>query len=110
MNSQIQKIISLLLIILITLLAFDYFKIIEFSNVLKDSFSFLTLSLMLISSVSVITGKKAGIHKFINYVILSTSILGGLLLIFNSKMNFFIYICLLFTVVYATVDMLYKRA
>ncbi|WP_024613264.1 hypothetical protein [Clostridium sp. Ade.TY] len=110
MNSQVQKVISLLLIIFITLLTFDYFKIIVFSNILKEALSFLTLSLILISSVSVITGKKAGMHKFINYVILFAAILGGLLLIYKSKTNFLIYICLLFTIVYAIVDMLYKKA
>ncbi|MDO5039489.1 hypothetical protein [Clostridium sp.] len=110
MNSQIQKVISLLLIIFITLLTFDYFKIIEFSSILRESLSFLTLSLILISSVSVITGKKAGMHKFINYVILTTTLFGGLLLIYQSKVNFLICICLLFTIVYAIVDMLYKKA
>ncbi|MBM7835787.1 hypothetical protein [Clostridium sardiniense] len=110
MNKYIEKLISLLLVVLILLLTFNHFKIIQFSKVLKDSFSFLTLILIIISSVTVINGKKSGIYKFINYIILISAILGGIYVIINSKLNLSVYICLLFTLSYAIVDMLYKKA
>ena len=53
MNRYIQKVISLLLVILITLLTFNHYKILVYSNTLQDVFSFLTLALILISSVNV---------------------------------------------------------
>ncbi|MDQ0148775.1 hypothetical protein ACFO6R_00520 [Eubacterium multiforme] len=110
MNKYIQKIISLSLIVLILLLTLNHFKIIELSKILKESFSFITLILIIISSVSVLNGKKAGIYKFINYIILITAILGGIFVIINSKLNLSVYVCILFTLTYALIDMLYKKA
>lgn len=110
MNKYIEKLISLLLVVLILLLTFNHFKIIQFSKVLKDSFSFITLILIIISSVTVINGKKAGIYKFINYIILISAVFGGIHIVINSKLNLSVYICLLFTLSYAIVDMLYKKA
>ncbi|MEG2740378.1 hypothetical protein, partial [Clostridium sp.] len=77
---------------------------------LNDVFSFLTLALILISSVNVINASKSGLNKFINYIILITALLGGILLIINYKTNIVTYICLIFTVVYAVMDMMYKKA
>ncbi|MEG1003529.1 hypothetical protein [Clostridium sp.] len=110
MNKYLQKTISLLLVVLITLLTFNHYKIIVFSNTLNDVFSFLTLALILISSVNVINASKSGLNKFINYIILITALLGGILLIINYKTNIVTYICLIFTVVYAVMDMMYKKA
>ncbi len=110
MNKYIQKIISLSLIILIFLLSLNHFKIIEFSKILKESFSFITLILIIISSISVVNSKKPGIYKFINYIILITAILGGILVIIYSKLNLSVYLCILFTLIYALIDILYKKA
>ena len=107
MNRYIQKVISLLLVILITLLTFNHYKILVYSNTLQDVFSFLTLALILISSVNVINISKSGLNKFINYIIL---IVGGILLIIDYKTKIVVYVCLLFTIVYAIMDMLYKKA
>ncbi|AIY83094.1 MAG: hypothetical protein KIB43_00500 [Clostridium baratii] len=110
MNRYIQKVISLLLVILITLLTFNHYKILVYSNTLKDVFSFLTLALILVSSVNVINMSKSGLNKFINYIILISAIIGGILLIIDYKTKIVVYVCLLFTIVYAIMDMLYKKA
>lgn len=110
MNKYIQKIISLFLVLLITLLTFNHYNIVNFSPTLRESFSFLTLALMIISSVSVISASKSGLNKFINYIILTTAIFGGILVIVDGKFNFIMAVCILFTIVYAIMDVLYKKA
>ena len=110
MNKYIEKLISLLLVVLILLLAFNHFNVIQFSEVLRHSFSFITFILVIISSFSVINGRKPVAYKVVNYIILISAIIGGIYAIINSKLNISIYICLLFSIAYAIVDMLYKRA
>lgn len=109
MNKLIQKIVSLALLFLISLLVLDYFKIIEFNNVLGSSLSFITIVLIVFSSTSVICTSKSGLNKFINYLILTSITVGIVLRIIYGKLNMVIYAALLLTVVYALMDMLYKR-
>ena len=109
MNKLIQKIVSLALLFLISLLVLDYFKIIEFNNVLGSSLSFITIVLIVFSSTSVICTSKSGLNKFINYLILTSITVGIVFRIIYGKLNMVIYAALLLTVVYALMDMLYKR-
>ncbi|MBS5926200.1 MAG: hypothetical protein KIC66_03815 [Clostridium sp.] len=109
MNKLIQKIVSLALLFLISLLVLDYFKIIEFNNVLGSSLSFITIVLIVFSSTSVICTSKSGLNKFINYLILTSITVGIVFRIIYGKLNMVIYVALLLTVVYALMDMLYKR-
>lgn len=109
MNKLIQKIVSLTLLFLISLLVLDYFKIIEFNNVLGSSLSFITIVLIVFSSTSVICTSKSGLNKFINYLILTSITVGIVFRIIYGKLNMVIYVALLLTVVYALMDMLYKR-
>lgn len=109
MNKLIQKIVSLALLFLISLLVLDYFKIIEFNNVLGSSLSFITIVLIVFSSTYVICTSKSGLNKFINYLILTSITVGIVFRIIYGKLNMVIYVALLLTVVYALMDMLYKR-
>lgn len=109
MNKTIQKIVSLALLFLISLLVLDYLKIIEFNNVLGNSLSFITIILIVFSSTSVICTSKSGLNKFINYLILTAITVGIVLRIIYEKLNMVIYAALLLTVIYALMDMLYKR-
>lgn len=109
MNKLIQKIVSLALLFLISILVLDYFKIIEFNNVLGSSLSFITIVLIVFSSTSVICTSKSGLNKFINYLILTSITVGIVFRIIYGKLNMVIYVALLLTVVYALMDMLYKR-
>lgn len=109
MNKMVQKFVSLLLLVLITLLVLDFFKIILFKTVISNCLSFLTIALIIFSSTSVICTSRSGLNKFINYLIL-IAITGGIVLeIINGELNMVIYAALLLTVVYALMDMLYKR-
>lgn len=110
MNKVIQKLISLIILFLLGLLTLHHFGIIKLQSPLYEILIFLTTALILISSISVINNGKSGLNKFLNYIILITAIIGGILVIIDSKLNFFVYICILFTAVYSLIDMLYKKA
>ncbi|MBE6050406.1 MAG: hypothetical protein E7214_07040 [Clostridium sp.] len=109
MNKVVSKIVSLCLVVLITLLVLDYFKIIAFSKMIKDSLSLITLILIVFSSTAVICTNKSGFNKFINALILTSITVGLLFYIFNGKLNKLVYLSLLFTVIYALIDMLYYK-
>ncbi len=108
MNKLILKVVSLCLVILITLLVLDYFKIITFTKVIKNILALITVILTVFSSTAVICTSKSGFNKFLNYVILMATIVGLVLFEINNALNNIIYVALLFTVVYALMDMLYK--
>lgn len=108
MNKLILKVVSLCLVILITLLVLDYFRIITFTKVIKNILALITVILTVFSSTAVICTSKSGFNKFLNYVILIATIVGLVLFEINNALNNIIYVALLFTVVYALMDMLYK--
>ena len=109
MNKIVSKIVSLCLLVLITLLVLDFIKIITFTKIIKESLSLVTLILIVFSSTTVICTNKSGINKFINALILTSITVGLILYIINDKLNKLIYISLLFTVIYALMDMLYYK-
>lgn len=109
MNNYVQKIVSLILVVLITLLVLSECKIIVFSLVIKDVLSFITIVLMIFSSTSVICCSKSALNKFINYLILLTVIVGITVVIINKELNVVVYVSLLLSVVYALIDMLYNK-
>lgn len=108
MNKMISKIVSLSLVILITLLVLDYFRIISFTKVLRESFYLVTVILIVFSSTIAICTSKSGFNKFINYIILVATTTGLLIYVITSKLNNVLYIALLCTIVYALMDMLIK--
>jgi hypothetical protein len=109
MNKMILKTVSLCLVILILLLVLDYFKIISFSKVIRDILSLLTLILIVFSSTAVICTSKSGFNKFLNYTILASITLGLVLYTTTGELNNILYVSLLFTTIYALMDMLFKR-
>lgn len=109
MNKMVQKFVSLILLVLITLLVLDYFKVIVFSQVIRNCLSFSTIILMVFSSTSVICTSRSGLNKFINYLILLAITTGTIISIIYEKLNMVTYGALLLTIVYALMDMLYKR-
>lgn len=109
MNKMILKTVSLALVILIILLVLDYFKIITFTKVIKDVLYLFTLILTVFSSTAVICTSKSGFNKFLNYVILASMTLGLVLYIIKGELNNILYVALLFTTIYALMDMLFKR-
>ncbi|MGL4774492.1 MAG: hypothetical protein ACRC2K_13105 [Clostridium sp.] len=109
MKKFLKKFVSLCLILLISILIMDQFKILEFSNTSRDIFIFLTLICIVISSFSVILTSSSKINKFINYIIFLSTIAGGVIFIMQPKINVFILICLGTSFLYSLSDMLYKK-
>ena len=110
MNKIFHKIISLILVILITLLVLDYFSIINFTNVIRDSLYFTTLVLIIFSATQTICLSTAPLSKFLSYIILIGLFSGLLLYIIEGSLNILIYCSLLFTAISCLMDMLYKKA
>ena len=109
MNNFTQKSVSLAQLILISILVLDYFQITKLNNNLYNSLAFITTVLIIFSSTALICTSKSGLNKFMNYLILLTITIGILLKIIYGKLNVVIYVSLLLTIVYALMDMLYKR-
>ncbi|MGL4108946.1 hypothetical protein [Clostridium sp. LP20] len=110
MNRMIEKCVSLVLVILITLLVLDYFKIIVFSKVIGECLSFITVVFIVFSSTAAICTSKSGLYKFINYIILLTITVGLIITIIYDKLNVIVYVSLLFTLIYGLMDMLFNKS
>lgn len=110
MNKFINKFFNIMLILLITFLVLNQYYVIQFSNNLRNVFIFLTLILTLLTSIREVTLGKSGFSKFIGIVILFCIIIGGLFAVVNSKLNIFIYICLLFTLFQCFIELIYNKA
>lgn len=109
MNKIVHKVISLILVILITLLVLHYTSIVTFSDNLRDLLSFSTLLLIIFSSTSTICSNGTSFNKFINYLIIIGTFLGIGLYIIQGKLNYIIYVVILFTAVSSLMDMFYKK-
>lgn len=107
MNKYVQKVVSLFLILLITLLTLDYFKIIYFTQIVKDSISFVTLAFIIFSSTAAVCSSNSGFSKFLNYLILISVFVGLLIFIITGQLNIIIYAGLGFTIISSLLDMIY---
>ena len=110
MNKLVQTTVSLFEIILITLLSLNYLKIIVFNKMLGDCLSLSTLILIIFSSTSTICTSKSNLNKFINYMILISISIGLLFTIISKELNIIVYVSLLLTIIYALMDMIFKKA
>src|SRR5471030_143002 len=110
MIKNIGKICSFFLLFLLSALALNQFQIMNYSSDLKKIFYFLTLILIMFSSVTTLLTNKSGFFKFISVIIMLALVAGGILSILKPGLNIFLYVCLVLTVVYSLVDMFYKVA
>jgi hypothetical protein len=110
MVKNISKICSFLLLFLLSLLVLNEFQIMNYSENLKKIFYFLTLILIMFSSVTTLLTNKSGFFKFVSVIIMLALIVGGVISIINPGLNISLYVCLILTVVYSMVDMFYKVA
>lgn len=108
MIKNISKICSFLLLFLISVLALNQFKIINYSNDLRDIFYFLTLILIMFSSVTTLLTNKSGFFKFVSVLIMLALIVGGINFILDPGLNIFLYVCFICTAIYSLIDMFYK--
>lgn len=106
MNKTISQIVSLLLVVLITLLVLDFFKIIKFSDVIRRCIGLVSLILTIFSSTITICTSKSGFYKFLNYVIIVSMTAGLLIYVYTGKLNNTLYVALLATIVYALMNMI----
>ena len=110
MIKNISKICSFLLLFLLSVLALNEFQIMNYSDNLRKIFYFLTLILIMFSSVTTLLTNKSGFFKFVGVVIILALTVGGVISIIKPGLNISLYVCLILTVVYSLVDMFYKVA
>lgn len=108
MIRNISKICSFLLLFFISVLTLNQISIITFSDILKNIFYFLTLILIMFSSVTTLLTNKSGFFKFIGAVIITALTVGGVLLILKPGLNLVIYGCIILTAIYSMIDIFYK--
>lgn len=108
--SILNKTINILLIFFVVFLVLNEYYVVEFSATLRNVIAFLTMILILISAMKELLTNKSGLSRFINGVILFSSIVGGVFAIISKQLNLFLYTCILFSVVYGFVDLVYKKA
>lgn len=105
-----NRFLTILLIILICLLVLNRYYIIEFSENLKNVFIFLTLVIILLTSVKEIITGKSGFTKFLSIVILLCTTIGGIFAVMSHQLNAFIYICLLFSLLQCFMELVNTKA
>lgn len=108
MIRNISKICSFLLLFFISVLTLNQINIISFSDMLKNIFYFLTLVLIMFSSVTTILTNKSGFFKFIGALIIVALVAGGVLIILKPELNIIIYGCIILTTIYSMIDIFYK--
>ena len=94
MNVYVQRTVSLLLILFVSLLGLDYFQIASLNPSLRSSLYVITFILLIVSSTVVVCSGAALVHKFINYTILFLAIIGLIYYALNKTINFIIYLLL----------------
>lgn len=108
MIKNISKICSFLLLFILAILTLNEFKIMNYSDDLKKIFYFLTLILIMFSSVITLLTNKSGFFKFVSVVIMLSLVVGGVMSILKPGLNISLYVCVILTVVYSLIDMFYK--
>lgn len=108
MIKNISKICSFLLLFILAILALNEFKIMNYSDDLKNIFYFSTLILIMFSSVTTLLTNKSGFFKFVSVVIILALVVGGIMSILKPGLNISLYICIVLIVVYSLLDMFYK--
>lgn len=110
MSKAINKSLYILLIILVIFLVLNQFYVIQFSEDLKNVFMFLTLIIILLTSVKEIIISKSGFIKFLSCVTLFCIIVGGIGSVISKQINLFIYLCLLFSLLHGFVELVYSKS
>jgi len=106
----ISRLINILLIFFIIFIILNDYHIIDFSNTLKYILYFLTFILILISATKELILNKSWLSKFINFIILFCSIAGGVFSIQANQINILIYICIISSLIYCFIELVYRRA
>lgn len=108
MIKNINKICSFILLFLFLVLALNELKIMNYSDILKNIFYFITMILIMFSSVITLLTNKSGFFKFTSVVIMLSLVAGGILSIIKPGLNIALYVCIILSAVYSMIDMFYK--
>ena len=108
MINNVSKICSFLLLFLFAVLGLNQFEIISYSTQLEYIFYFLSLLLIMFSSVTTLLTNKSGFFKFISIAIMACLAIGGVGAIIKNTFNIFLYVSAIYTAIYSLVDMFYK--
>ena len=108
MINNVSKICSFLLLFLFAVLGLNQFEIISYSKQLEYIFYFLSLLLIMFSSVTTLLTNKSGFFKFISIAIMACLAIGGVGAIIKNTFNIFLYVSAIFSSIYSLVDMFYK--
>lgn len=109
MEKVIDKLLSILLIFAVAFLILNQYYIVEFSETIKNVLMFITLILVLMSSTKEIFTGKSKLSKFLNILILSSTIIGGVLCVATKQLNMFLIICTLGSFCLSFIDLVYKK-
>lgn len=110
MRQFLNKSLNFSLIFVLIFLILNEYYVIEFSAKFKDVLIFVGLILILIISLREILTSSSKLSKFINGVTLLCTVIGGVFAIATGQLNMFIYICIMFSLLYCFVDLVYKKA
>lgn len=110
MIKNISKISSFSLLFLLSIIALNEFQIMSYSDNLKNIFYFLTLILIMFSSVTTLLTNKSGFFKFISVVIIAALTTGGVMSILKPGLNISLYVCVVLIAIYSLIDIFYKAA
>ena len=97
MSRFFSRLSYIFLILFIVFLALNELHVIVFSTNLRNVFIYLTLILILLTSLKEIFLGNSGLLKFLNIITLLCTVIGGIFSIVKGQLNAFIYICLLFS-------------
>ena len=108
MNTYVQRLVSMLLIIFVVLLGLDYLQIVQLSVLIRSCLYVLTLIFLIISSTAVVCSDAAVIHKIINYTILFLTAIGLIFSAVNGIINFTLYVVVLFAFGYSCYEIVVR--
>lgn len=108
MIKNISKICSFILLFLFLVLALNELKIMNYSDILKNIFYFITMILVMFSSVITLLTNKSGFFKFTSVVIMLSLVAGGILYIIKPSLNIALYVCVILSCIFSMIDMFYK--
>ena len=109
MSQFLNRFFYILLIIFITFLVLNQFYVIDFSSNLRNVFIFLTLILILLTSMKEILSGKNTFIKILNWLTLICTVIGGMISIIQGQLNTFVYICLTFSLINGIIVLTYSK-
>ena len=104
MRSIFNKFINVMLILLLLILILNRYYVIEFNVTLRNIFIYLSLIIILLTSIKEAL-EGSGFNKFLGITIILCAIVGGILTVMNGKLNLFVFLCLLFSLVHSFLEL-----